>query len=130
MSTTVHYQFLEQRPRSAYRQFFIKGTGIRADVIYRACTALAELRVPDDDEQRTPEQVAQDYGLPLQAVLDAIEYCRSKPAEIAADHAREERLMEASGENHPSYKNDPKAHYRILSPQEWAELSRDESVPG
>ena len=124
------YRFLEQRPSSAYRQLFIKGTGIRAEVIYRACTALDEFRVADDDNPRTPDRVAQDYGLPLPAVLEAIEYCRSGPAEIAADYAREERLMEASGMNNPDYKNDPKRFYRILSPQQWAELSRDESVSG
>jgi uncharacterized protein (DUF433 family) len=130
MSTTLQYQFLEQRPKSAYRQLFIKGTRIRAEVVYRACTALEELRATDDEDPRSPEQVAQDYGLPLKAVLEAVEYCRSNPREIAADHAREERLMEASGLNDPAYKTDPKGHYRILSPQEWAELSRDEALPG
>jgi hypothetical protein len=124
------YRFLERRPKSAYRQFFIKGTGIRAEIVYRACTALEELRAADDDDRRTPDQVAQDYGLPLQAVLEAVEYCRSGPPEIAADHAREERLAEASGMNHPDYKSDPKRFYRILSPQEWAQLTRDEAVSG
>jgi uncharacterized protein (DUF433 family) len=128
MSTTVKYQFLESRPRSAYRQLFIKGTRIRADVIYRACTALDEF-LDSGDEPRRPEQVAEDYGLPLATVLEAVEYCRSAPPEIAADHAREERLLEASGVNHPAYKDNPKGHYRPLTPQEWAELCRDESVP-
>jgi hypothetical protein len=130
MSTNVDYQFLEARPKSAYRQLFVKGTRIRADVIYRACTALAEFLATDDDEPRTPEQVALDYGLPVQAVWEAVAYCRSQPAEIAVDDAREERLMNASGENQPGYKNDPKGHYRVLSPQEWAELSQDEALPG
>ena len=108
MSTVITYQFLEPRAKSAYRQLFIKGTRIRAEIVYRACTALDELRVPDDgEERRTPEQVAQDYGLPLAAVLEAIEYCRSNPPEIAQDHARESRLMEASGVNHPDYKYNP-----------------------
>jgi hypothetical protein len=66
----------------------------------------------------------------LSAVLEAVEYCRSRPAEIVADYEREERLMAASGENHPDYRNDPHAHYRILSPQEWAALSRNETLSG
>jgi hypothetical protein len=130
MSTATGYELLERRAKSAYRQFFIKGTRIRAEIVYRACTALDELRVSDDGEElRTPEQVAQDYGLPLAAVLEAIEYCRSNPPKIAADHARESRLMEASGLNHPDYKYDPKAHYRILSPEEHARL-KNESLSG
>ena len=35
----------------------------------------------------TPDEVAADYGLPLAAVLEAIEYCRSNPLENAADNA-------------------------------------------
>jgi hypothetical protein len=92
---------------------------------------LEELHAPGDkDAPRTPEQVAQDYGLPLDAVREAIDYCRSNPPELAADHAREGRLLEASGMNDAEYKRDPKRHYRILTPQQWAELSKDESVPG
>ena len=131
MSTAITYQFLERRPKSAYRQLFVMGTRIRAEIVYRACTALEELHAPDDqDPPRTPQHVALDYGLPLEAVLEAIEYCRSNPPEIAADHAGEERLIDASGLNYSEYKTDPKRHYRILTPQEWAELSRDESLPG
>lgn len=131
MSTAVTFQFLEPRPKSAYRQLFVKGTRIRAEILYRACTALEELHIPgDDDPPRTPQQVARDYSLPLEAVVEAIDYCRSNPPEIAADHAREQRLMDASGLNHPDYKTDPKGHYRILTPQEWAQLSKDESLSG
>src|SRR5688500_15357145 len=59
MSTMMTYQFLEPRAKSAYRQLFIKGSRIRAEIVYRACTALDELCIPDDEERRTPEQVAQ-----------------------------------------------------------------------
>jgi uncharacterized protein (DUF433 family) len=132
MSTEKQYQHLERRPCSMYRQLFIKGTRIRAEIVYRACDALEELRrtpEDEDDQLRTPEQVAVDYGLPLEAVLEAIDYCRSNPPEIAADHAREERLMQASGMNHPDYKNNPKKYYKTLTPQEWARLD-DDPLPG
>lgn len=114
MSATNHYQHLEPRPASLYRQLFIKGTRIRADIIYGAHI--------NAEEGRTPEQLAVDYGLPLEAVREAIEYCKSDPPEIAADYAREERLMEASGMNHPDYKYNPKAHYKPLTPEEWNRL--------
>ena len=112
MSTDVTYQFLEQRPRSAYRQLFIKGTRIRAELIYRAHV--------NSEEPMTPEGLAADYGVPLPAVAEAIEYCRSNPPEIASDIAREEAIMAASGQLAPDYKYHP--HPKVLTPQEWARL--------
>jgi uncharacterized protein (DUF433 family) len=124
MSAKNEYRYLEARPGSLYRQLFIKGTRIRAEILYG-------LTIPaEDGEVYTPEQVAENYGLPLEVVLEAIAYCRSNPPEIAADHAREERLIEASGMNHPDYKYHPKKHYKSLTPQEWARLTDDDSVPG
>ena len=124
MSTQRTYKHLEPRPCSLYRQLFVKGTRIRAEILYG-------LTVPaEDGEVYTPEEVAADYGLPLDVVLEAIEYCRSDPPEIAADHAREERLMEASGMNHPDYKNNPAKYYKMLTPQEWARLTDDEPLSG
>ena len=112
MSTGVTYQYLEPRSKSAYRQLFIKGTRIRAELIYRAHL--------NAEEPRTAEELAADYGLPLAAVLESFEYCKSNPPEIAADIAREEAIMAASGELDPNYKYDP--HPRILAREEWARL--------
>lgn len=112
MSTGVTYQYLESRPASLYRQLFIKGTRIRAELIYRAHI--------NAEEPRTAEELAADYGLPLPAVLEAMDYCKTDPPEIAADFAREEAIMSASGELDPNYKYNP--HPRILTPEEWARL--------
>ena len=68
----------------------------------------------------TPEELTVDYGLPLPAIVEAIEYCRSNPPEIAADIAREEAIMAATGQLDPDYKYNP--HPRILTPEEWARL--------
>ncbi|HXG12606.1 MAG TPA: hypothetical protein VNK04_22810 [Gemmataceae bacterium] len=123
MSTSREYRYLAPNPKSRYRQLFIKGTRIRAEILY-------SLTVPSEDgEVYTPEEVAEGYGLPLEAVQEAIEYCRSNPPEIAADHASEERLIEASGMNHPEYKYNPKKYYRILTAQERARLDDDASLP-
>jgi uncharacterized protein (DUF433 family) len=118
-------QYLERRPDSLYRQLFIKGRKIRAEILWSLTVPSAE-----DGEVYTPEQVAENYGLPLEAVREAIEYCESHPPEIALDHAREERIAEATGQNHPDYKWNPKAHYRLLSSEEWARLLDDEPLPG
>jgi uncharacterized protein (DUF433 family) len=106
------WKYLAPNPKSKYRQLFIKGTRIRAEVLY-GCTV-------DGSELMTPEQVAEDYGLPLEAVREAIAYCESHPDVIAADHRMEERIMEATGMNDPDYKLG--GRYKVLSPQERARL--------
>jgi uncharacterized protein (DUF433 family) len=106
------WQHLAPNPKSAYKQLFIKGTRIRAEAIY-AWTV-------DGSETMTAEEVAEGYSLPLEVVQEAIAYCASDPPEIREDHAREERLMEATGMNDPNYKYTGKR--RQLSPQERAKL--------
>src|SRR6185437_6453597 len=101
MSTENKYPHLEPRPCSCYRQLFVKGTRIRSEVLY------SQTIPGEDGEARTAEELAADYGLPLEAVQEAIAYCASNPPEIAQDHARGERLMEACGMNHPLYKYNP-----------------------
>ena len=112
MSTGVTYQFLEPRPKSAYRQLFIKNTRIRAELIYRAHV--------NREEPMTAEELAQDYRLPLAAIIEAIEYSRSNPPEIATDMAREQAIMAATGELQPDYKYHPQP--KLLTPEEWARL--------
>src|SRR5438445_5483281 len=66
MSEEKVYRYLEPRPCSNYRQLFTKGRKIRAEVLYRQTVG---------EDPRTPEQVAEDYELPLEMVLEAIDYC-------------------------------------------------------
>ena len=108
----ANWTYLAPNPKSSYRQLFIKGTRIRAELIYRAHI--------NAEEPMTPEELAVDYGLPIAAVAEAIEYCRSNPPEIAADIAREEAIMAASGQLEPDYKYRPQP--KVLTPQEWARL--------
>jgi uncharacterized protein (DUF433 family) len=112
MSTTVRHDFLEPRADSGYRQLFVKGTRIRAELIYRAHI--------NKEMPLTPEELATDFGLPLEAVLEAIEYCRHDPPEILADIAHEEVLMSARGQLDPNYRFD--ARPRVLTPQESTRL--------
>ena len=125
MSAENSYKYLERRPCSLYKQLFVKGTRIRAEILY-------SLTIPseEDGEVYTPEEVAASYGLPLEVVQEAIAYCESNPPEILADHAREERIAEATGMNHPDYKYNPKKYYKILTPEERARLLNDETLPG
>jgi uncharacterized protein (DUF433 family) len=94
MATQVQYQYLEPRPRSHYRQLWVKGRHIRAEVLYR-CTV--------GTEPRTPEEVAQDYGLPLEAVQEAIAYAIRNEKLLAAERAREECRIQQSGLDQPPF---------------------------
>ena len=114
MSENGTYQYLESRPESIYRQLYIKGTRIQAELLYRA-TINAE-------EPRTAEELAADYGLPLAVVEEAIAYGKSNPPEVAADFAREERIMAATGMLDPDYKYHPQP--KLLEPEEWDRLRR------
>ena len=112
MSTTPNpYKYLAPNPDSRYKQLFIKGTRIRARSLYGWYAS-------EEEGRMTPEEIAADFGLPLEAVLEAIAYCESNPPEVAEDFAAEEALMEATGMKDPDYKGRP----RILSPQERARL--------
>ena len=68
------------------------------------------------EEPLTPEEIAREYDLPVEAVREAIAYCQSDPPEIKDDFEREERLMEASGMNDPDYKYGGK--FKIVPPEE------------
>ena len=111
---TAQYKYLAPNPRSSYRQLFVTGTRITARTLYGLFMS--------SDEPRTAEQIATDYGLPLEAVQEAIAYCQSNPPEIAADHTAEDALMEAAGMNDPNYKYRPTP--KPLSPQETHRINR------
>jgi uncharacterized protein (DUF433 family) len=98
-STRTTWKYLAPKLGSAYRQLFVAGTRIRARVLYGLYMS--------DEEAMTPEEIAAEYGLPLQAVQEAIAYCQTRPVEIEEDFRREEELMEATGMNEPGYKYRP-----------------------
>ena len=104
------WAYLAPNPKSAYKQLFIKGTRIRAEVLYGMTV--------DGSEPMTPEEVAVEMEVPLEVVREAIAYCESNPEVIAQDHAAEETLMQASSMRDPDYRGKP----RLLSPQEMARL--------
>ena len=62
----MEYKYLGRRTGSNYEQFFFKGRGLRAEVLYRQTIGI---------DPRTPQQVAEDFDVPLDAVLEAIHYC-------------------------------------------------------
>ena len=77
MAVQTTYQFLEPRSGSNYRQWFLKGHKIRAEILSRATVG---------PEPRTPEEIAHDFGVPIEAVRDAVHYCLHKVIHLAAEH--------------------------------------------
>lgn len=110
----TEWKYLAPNPKSAYKQLFVKGTRIRAEVLY-GLTADG----PEED-RLSVEQVAAEYNLPPEAVREAVAYCAADPPEVQADHAAEEALMAATGMDEPGYDGHPK----FLSPEEMARLRR------
>lgn len=113
INPSTAYRYLSPKPKSLYRQLFIKDRWIAARTLYGQSVG---------EEARTPEEIAADYDLPLEAVLEAIAYCKSNPPEIQQDWPREKALLEASGMNDPHYKDHPQP--AVLSPQEIARILR------
>ena len=110
--TPIIWKYLAPNPKSAYEQLFIRGRRIRARTLYGMYMST--------EAPMTPEEIAREYDLPVDAVKEAITYCQSDPPEIKEDFEREERIMEATGMNEPDYMYGGK--YRMLSPQERARL--------
>jgi uncharacterized protein (DUF433 family) len=113
-SDSNRWVYLDRKRGSLYRQLFIKGRNIAARTIYGQFASA--------EEPRTPEQLAADYDLPIEAVREAIAYCESNPPELEQDWAVEEALEEATGMKDPDYRKHGKT--RRLSLDEMDRISR------
>jgi hypothetical protein len=83
---TDTYKHLRPKPGSNYKQLFCGR--IRAEVLYRETVGANPL---------TPEEVADQYSLPVEAVLDAIDYCTKHKDLLDAERAREHQRIAAAG---------------------------------
>jgi hypothetical protein len=91
--TPRQWKYLERRPGSSYEQLVIKGKKIWAWMLY--CQFMSE------KEPQTPEQIAENWALPVEAVQEAIAYCQSDPPELREDFRKDQILREAIGMNDP-----------------------------
>jgi hypothetical protein len=88
MAEHTEYKYLQpKRGGSNYRQLFVNGR-IRAEVLYRETVG---------PEPLTPEQVAGEYNLPVEAVCEAIDYCVKNQQLLDEERAREEAWIRATG---------------------------------
>src|SRR5437870_1348818 len=89
------WKYLGPRRNSSRKQLYIKGRGISARTLYG--------KFMSETSPMTPEEIAADYNLPVEMVLEAIEYCKTDPPEIREDHAYEQRLLKAIGRDDEHY---------------------------
>lgn len=124
------WKWLEHDPKSSLKQLSVKDRRIRARTLYGMFVS--------DEYPRTPEQIASDYDLPVEAVLEAIDYCQTDPPEIREDFEAEERsIEEAERRGDPNFWGPKRiAAYRAAHglDQAWSEaLDRaegNENLPG
>src|SRR5882724_7662720 len=89
------WKWLYHYPKSNYKQLSVKGTRIHAHTLYSQTVGA---------DARTPEELAEDFGVPLEAVREAIEYVESDPPEIREDIEDEERMIaEAEQRGDPNF---------------------------
>ncbi len=87
MPEPTRYQYLQPKRGSRYQQLAVNGR-IRAEILYRETLG---------SEPLTPEQIASEYNLPVEAVLEAIDYCEHNRDLLDAERAREEATIQARG---------------------------------
>src|SRR5947208_9885477 len=93
MAEQVQYKHLMPKRGSSYRQLYVAGR-IRAEVIYRETVGLEPL---------APEQVAREYNIPVEAVYEAIDYCRRNKDLLDAERAEETERIKAAGRDRWPY---------------------------
>ncbi len=94
MSEPTAYKYLGPRYGSNYRQYFVKGRNLRAETLYRESVGL---------EPRTPEEVAEDYEVPVEAVYEAIQYCTQHEELLRQEREEELASVRALGLDKPPH---------------------------
>jgi hypothetical protein len=86
MDPNGEYKHLKPKRGSRYRQLFVGR--IRAEVLYRETVG---------KEPLTPAEVAREYGVPEEAVREAIDYCVKNKDLLDAERAREDAHIKSAG---------------------------------
>jgi hypothetical protein len=93
MAEQTQYKHLRPKRGSSYRQLYVAGR-IRAEVIYRETVGTEPL---------TPEEVAREYSIPVEAVHEAIDYCIRNKDLLDAERAEETARIKAAGRDRWPY---------------------------
>jgi uncharacterized protein (DUF433 family) len=88
MPPDTPYKYIGRRYGSRYRQFFINDTKHRAENMWAETLG---------DDARTPEQVAADFEVPVDAVYECIHYCENNPDVLQQDYEMEQETLRNAG---------------------------------
>lgn len=87
MKTKTTYKYLESRPHPWRKILWIKGRNMH--VWHLVATMLRE--------GETPEETAKNFGLPVEAVLEALDYYQRNKALVDAETEEEGQHLRAKG---------------------------------
>jgi uncharacterized protein (DUF433 family) len=85
--TTTQWQYLESRPHSWRQQLYFKGKRLKAFDVWMDMIVNKE----------TPEEAAENWDLPLNAIREAIEYCQTHQELLKREAEEERRYLEERG---------------------------------
>ena len=88
MSCECQYKHIGPWRGSAYKQYFYTERKIRALTLYNAL---------QEEETPTPELVAEDYDVPVEAVREAIHYCENNKELIQKEAEEELEIIRRNG---------------------------------
>ena len=86
-ATTVTWNYLTSRPHSWKRQLYIKGRRLTAANVWYDMLA----------NKRDFKETAENWELPVEAVMEIVRYCEANRELIGMDAEEEKRLMEDQG---------------------------------
>ncbi|MDJ0717877.1 MAG: hypothetical protein QNJ54_27265 [Prochloraceae cyanobacterium] len=86
---TTQWQYLEQRPHPWRKQLYIKGKRLKAFTVWMDMLV----------NNLTPQEVAENKDIPLEAVMEALEYCQNNSELLKAEAIEVRRRLEEKGYN-------------------------------
>ncbi len=102
-----HYQYLVARPETGHKQLYLKGSSLMVGQL------ISKMR----SNQFTPEETAQDMGLPLPQVREAVAYYEAHQDLIEREMVEEKQLLTNSLGFDP---DDEQAIRRVITQQQQA----------
>jgi hypothetical protein len=93
MSDKHEYKYLLADSWSSSKLLFLKDPRkLRADLIYGQMVG---------EDARTPEEIAHDFDLPLEAVYEVVHYCAHNAELVRQERTKELAELEEWEKNHP-----------------------------
>ena len=87
MTTRANYRHLEKRPDKGSQELYLRGAGVRASTLWHDRYV----------SRLSPDHIAKDREIPVDAVYEALAYCQENWEEICQEKDRERQRLEQQG---------------------------------